>query len=619
MKEVSKNVIVGALGEMAQELTITKSTVEKFAEDLSAMKPEDMDFDFVDEAPGVEGEGENIDKGKEGIEDSTEEGKEKLPKTKEEAKKILDEATKDIQAVIDGLDGILGQAEQEKEAAIIKRPNAKYASNLSTLSKSADEAIRDAKSALKHWSYLKKAYHPKESISNLTHPDLKQVATTLEQMSIFEKAMNKLGYVRASKQTTATAVPPTGADFSGDLWPNNKDPKEIETRHWQAGATEFDRDKAKEDKNPNPAVDPRLTDEGNPHDEKPYVNAALYVPEDNKFGAYWEIKDSKTGRSIVASFANLPDKQGPKNEKTFQYFASPRYGNQIASRVIQTGIEETASELGANFAKTAELQSEARAPKIKDKAKVRKYYAEAFGDRSYARELTSTQKEAGEKGAVNSDMNVEYKPKDDKVESTNTGEQFGKAKDGAGKLSSQEAPAADKAANKTAAETVVEPTAEEKALIRARAEKAVELAKICSSRGGVPFVKKAILEKAAEYLQMDDATYTATVNALSSLPITNEAALREAHIPDTEIGIVGNKSEGVRTPLAKVKTEDINSSVKSDANISKNASLVPQIAVDNEQRKDISNLFTTTMTRLQKMGVSVNKLHRPTYSPRSGQ
>jgi hypothetical protein len=604
MKEINKSEVVSALGEMAAELTATKSNVEKFAEDLSAMKPEDMDFTF-DEAPGGEAEGKGVEEGEgkpEGIEDSSkEEEKEKLPKTKEEAKKILDEATKDIQAVVDGLDGILGQAEQEKEAAVIKRPNAKYASNLSELSKNADAAIRDAKGALKHWAFLKKAYRPQESVANLTHPDLKQVANTLEQMSIFEKAMNKLGFVRASKQTMATAVPPTGAEFSGDLWPNGKDPKEIETRHWQAGASEFDRSKAKEDKNPNAAVDPRLTDEGNPHDEKPYVNASLYIPDDNKFGAYWEVTDSKTGRSLVATFANIPEKVGPKNESTYKYFTSEKYGSQIATRVIQSGIEEVATVLGANFVKTADLQSAAREPKIKDKGKVRKYYAEAFGDRAYARELTSTTKQAGEKGAVNSEMNVEYKPKDDKVESTNTGEDFGKAKDGPGKLSSQE------------------PSAEDKALIRARAERAVELAKVCASRGGVAFVKKAMLDKASEYMQMDDTTFSATANALNSLPIVNESALKEAHIPDTEIGIVGNKSEGVRTPMAKVKTEDINPSVKSDANISKNASLVPQITSDSEQKRDISGLFSTTLKRLQKAGVSVNKLRQPTYSSRSGK
>jgi hypothetical protein len=120
-------------------------------------------------------------------------------------------------------------------------------------------------------------------------------------------------------------------------------------------------------------------------------------------------------------------------------------------------------------------------------------------------------------------------------------------------------------------------------------------------------------------MKMDDATFSATAATLESLPITNESALKESHIPDTEKGIVGNKSEGVRDPQAKVKTEDINAAVKGDATISKSASLVPQMTTDSEGKKDLSAFFTTTASRLEKKGISINQLRRPTYSPRSGQ
>jgi hypothetical protein len=593
MKAFDKNVVVGALGEMASELATTKQRVEKFAEDLSAMKPEDMDFSFGKEAP-EEGKAEEPVEGAEpNMEESgKEEAKEKLPKTKEEAKKMLEEACKDVQAVVDGLDGILGQAEQEKESAQIKRPNEKYASTLNDLRKNAEIAIEDANSALRHWAFLKKAYRPQEKIAELTHTDLKQVANTLEQVSALEKVMDKLGFVRKSKVVNATAVPPTGAEFSGDKLPAGKNIAEVEIRHWEAGATEFDKNIAKENKLPNPAVDERLTDAGNPHDEKPYVNASLYIPEDNKFGAYWNVEDTKSGKNFKAAFINIPASLGPKDEKSFAVFASKQYGERIATRVIQSGIDEVATSMGGKFVKTADLQNEARNPKIKDKAKVRKYFADAFGDKAYARELTSS-----EKGADGSKMNVEYTPADEHPEAKNNE----KTKDGPGKISAQE------------------PTAEEKQLIRARAERSVELAKVLASRGGILFVKTAVLAQAGKYMKMDDATFSATAAALESLPIVNESALREAHIPDTEKGIVGNKSEGVRQPSAKVKTEDINSTVKADANISKSASLVPQTVSDSEGKNDISSLFSTTASRLEKKGISITKLRRPTYSQRSGQ
>ena len=302
MKEINKTVVVGALGEMASELATTKQKVEKFAEDLSAMKPEDMDFNFDKGAP-EEGKEEGApEEGAEPMEESgKEEEKEKLPKTDEEKKKVLDEAKKDIQSVVDSLDGVQGQAEQEKEAASIKRPNAVYASNLNSLRKSAEDVIDDANSALKHWAYLKKAYRPQEKIAELTHTDLKQVANTLEQLSALEKVMDKIGFVRKAKIVNATAVPPTGSEFSGDKWPNGKNPVEIETRHWEAGASEFHKDVAKENKLPNPAVDDRLTDAGNPHEDKPYVNASLFVPEDNKFGAYWNVEDTKSGKNFISA------------------------------------------------------------------------------------------------------------------------------------------------------------------------------------------------------------------------------------------------------------------------------------------------------------------------------
>ena len=112
---------------------------------------------------------------------------------------------------------------------------------------------------------------------------------------------------------------------------------------------------------------------------------------------------------------------------------------------------------------------------------------------------------------------------------------------------------------------------------------------------------------------MSDSTFKTVEATLSVMPIVNEAALREAHLPDSEVGIIGNSSVGVRDPKSQVKAENVDGAVKSDAKIAKQASVVPQVATTQTQNMQLSNLFTTTAKALQDKGVDLGKLRQPRY------
>jgi len=144
--------------------------------------------------------------------------------------------------------------------------------------------------------------------------------------------------------------------------------------------------------------------------------------------------------------------------------------------------------------------------------------------------------------------------------------------------------------------------------------RAVELARKYASVGAIPFTKEAIYQKAASFMHLTDDEFCIKESTISEMPIVNEAALKQAHIPDTETGIVGNSKEGVRDPKASVKTEDINPNVRSDAKISKQSSIVPQLQVNPEGGNlDLSSMFTTTLNKLARKGVDISVLRAPKY------
>jgi hypothetical protein len=614
MRKLSSTEIFDALKSMTAELTSVRKEAADYMGEISDMKPEELaggeagggpdeatetpEEETQEHAPGGEEEG-----GEEGLG----EGKEKEPKikTKEDAKRVLDKAVKDLQDVVDNLDGICGAAETEMKEAKFERFNEKYASKLTSISEKADKAIGDAKDSMKHWAFLKKAYQPSRSI---TDPNLKHALQTVKQVGAFTKAINKLF---GNKDVVATAVPPTGAEFSGDKWPSGKgDPKLVEERTWHSGAEKFNRDKKWEDGEPNSAIDPRLkTDhgEGYKRDESEFVNASLVFSDKNPYESYWDIVDTKTGKRVVANYLNTPDELGEKNDETFKLFSSKEYGRRIVENVIKKEMEKEAKLAGStprssidgiDFVKNtlngkyAKLTNEARAPKIKDKASVRKYYSDMYGDPEFARELTSNKKKADkEEGGMRED----YKPKDDNVETKNSGEDTGEAKDGPGKISQKK---------------------EDPELIKARARRAVDVARYYAATGAIPFDQESIYAKAEELMSLSDSDFTSREAVLKELPIRNEAALKQSHIPEAQDGIVGNTALGVREPKAQATdTEDMNSTVNSDAKIAKKSSVVPQLTSETEGGLKIAHQFTTIESKLTRKGVSIQnaRLRRPVY------
>lgn len=557
MKKLSVDEYKRALSEMGDELKSVKTAAEEFMDDLKDTGPEDITLD-EDMGPdtGPEDEGE---------------GKEEHPveiKTPEDAKKVLDEAKEDIQQVVDNLEGVMGEGEEEGEKIAFKRFNDKYASKIAQLGNSAEKVIKEAQNALKHWSFLKKRIKKKEAkvdTSEIKDPQLKQAADTLQQMSVFEKMLDKLGFVRKG-----TSVPPTGAEFTGDKFENGKNPKDIEDRAWHAGAEEFSRNKKKEDKMPNAADEYRLDDRGNPHNEQPFVNASLKVINDpllGKTASYWNVYDSKTKKAFNLVFKDAPLQMGPKDESGFKNFTSKKFGHLLIDTVMEEGIDNVKKYANGQLTKTA----------ANDKSSLRKYYSDAYGDSSYSRELTS--------GENNDSMNIGYTPKKDKVENGEDNPEFGKSKDGPGKIS-----------------------AKDKELMKVKATRGVELARKAAAGGLIEFNKIAFKEYAQKLMKKSDAEINAIEETLNEAPLVNEAALKEATIPDADSGVVGNALTGVSDPKGKADTEGIDNNVASDAKIAKKANFVPQMNIPQNNGLQVAQMFTTTAKKLAEKGVDTGNL-----------
>jgi len=554
MKVLSKLEAQSALTDMKQELKEVLAEAQDFMEDIKDVKPDDISMDEEKKEPGE---------------------KEEHPveiKTPEDAKKVLEEAKEDITQVVENLEGVMGQGEEEGEKIAYKRMNETYTASLITLGNTAIKAINDAKESLSHWAFLrnriKNIKQAKLDLSEITDPNLKQVASTVHQVGLLEKALNKIGFYKKE----ATSVPPTGAEFSGDKWPKGKDPKEVETRQWEAGSREHDKNKKKEDSMPNPATDDRLNDLGNPRgDGKPYVEASY-----NPVGQYWDIKDLKENKAIRYSFATAPDELGLKTEAGLRGFSSNNYGNTIINEVVSIGIENVRKQVNASY---INLKTAAKGD---SKSSVRKYYTEAYGDAGYAKELTSGKAE---------DMDVAYKPKDDTVKENDF-----KTKDGTGKLSAQD-----------------------KAIIDAKARRGVELARLAAAAGVIEFNKVEVKKYASSLLEKSDETLAFLEDTLQNLPLVNEAALdAKATIPDADSGVVSNPLQGVRDPKAKADTENIDSNVEKDAKIAKQASYVPQLQNPGAGNLNISSQFTTVEKKFADMNINMGdlKLRKPKYRGR---
>jgi len=540
MAEINNTIRV-ALAEMRDELNAVKGDTEQEKKEIDAFKPEDIEVSSIDEK------------------EIPEHAKE--IKTPADAKQALDEAKEDLQLVIDNLDGLCGQVEEEEKVASIKRASQTYANNLVSLEKKADQAIREAKNAVTHWSFLKKAHKPENSIKDSS---LKQAAETIREVSKFQAILN------SALPKQATAVPQTGAKFTGDKWPASGNPVDAEQSAWHKGEKEFGKDKSFEDMRPNPAVDHRLDDIDFKADNKNFVSATLTTAGKN---ATWEVIDTKSGKRLVASFNNVPAAIGPKDQRGFSIFTSKNYGMAVIDNVQKRGIHSTASELNADITAISPALLKTAAS---DKGALKSYYADAYGDANFAAGMV--------KNYQPSSANINYEPEKSSVPSE--------------KVTAARRPA---------------PASTDPVAIEAKARQVVKLARQYVATGAIPFTKNAIADKAAQLMSLSAAEFASKVATLKEFPIINEAALKQAHLPESESGVVGNSATGVSKPFGQVATENLNSGVKSDAKIAKAASQnVPQFRAATP-KLDLTSSFTTTVNKLQAKGVDLNKVRTPIY------
>lgn len=588
---------------MLNDLQIVRKAADEMFDAVEDMAPTDLEFD---EGPLPEEESK------------------KRPeiKTPEDAKKVLEEAVSDLGAVKESIDGICGEVEEEMDTYAAKRHSSSYGKALEDLSNRAQETIREASDAVQHWSFVierrKKAKTSAEAQKQQIQSNniLEAIATLKEATELHKTAKEFLA-------VTGTAVPPTGADFSGDKWPNGKNPADVENRAWADGASKFHKDKSFEDARPNAAEDNRLNTVEYPRNEKPYVNASIVSNPNVAFSGYWDIFDTKTNKRIIASFKDAPKQLGPKTLEGHAKFASLEYGKKIVDNVIAAGIDAVAKQLNAKVASFEEVQTTiqqiAKTPEVKDKATIRRYYADAFGDAGYARELTSNKKTTANSsnkpqnqskieasggsvkgrsdrqrtatdGKITHEMDTAYTPKDEHPKNKNNKP----VKQGPGKISNQLSD-------------------EDKLLIKAKTEQGIALAQKCAAAGLIPFTKVAIKNKAIEIATYSDEKFATYAELIDTMPIKVKAALTTqlAHIPDTEVGITGNPSTGVRDPKSTIQSDGMDSRVKSDAKIASKPGFVPQFQTTASNRT--TPQFSTVVSRIQASGGSKNQLRRPTY------
>jgi hypothetical protein len=523
-------------------------------------------------------------------------GEKKAPeiKTPDEAKKTVNEAITDLKAVVDGIDNITdqGQDMEEKTSSQTFRLSAKATSEIGILTNQAVSAMDDAQGAIKHWSFmLRKNSNPKTASGN------QFVNAVKEGVQVFHELREVLG----------TAVAPTGAEFSGDKT-LSKNPAAVEMRQFEAGNEQFRSDKKKYDAMPNPASSPRLTDEGNPHELGAYVEAKA-VERNDKFSSAIVVRSlnkDKKGKYAVLTFENLPEEVGKKTTANYAKFLLPGFAKNIEAHVRKSGIDAVAAYLNGRV-DTIGLATTAREPKIKDKAELRAYYKDAYGDDEFARELTSGQKTSVDlamginqdktKGVTRDTMDIAYKPEFESANAEKGGLEGGNKTDSLGD---------GKAPTKDASLTLE--------ARQGKARAAVDLARLASSRGLVPFTKTGIKDKALEIIAFSDEKFNAYKEVLEGMPEVN-AILLEAHIPDADTGIVGNKREGVRNPKEQAKTDGLDSQVKSDAKISESskqaqltrtANMVPQMQVTSALTKEsFAANMDTLQNRLAKRGLTL--------------
>ena len=428
-----------------------------------------------------------------------------------------------------------------------------------------------------------------------------------------EKEASKMKATKSADVKEAAAQPPTGARDPGDYG----DPGAVEShemsRWWQDMYPEFEKMKANEvsiEFNvPEGRVELLTGPVGQREESNTEVGKQTNAPTifAKRFTNAWEPKRSFYGvvkvaedgsvEAFTTNFSDVTDDDAGKDQ--FDSFTSDEYLDEIVETVKTNGVEatrkcmngKTAQLEGITPGKTekvnplydtdeenknsnSERKGERPDPKeghgkavSNDKA----YYAKAYGDEGYASDLVTAQKKVASLKQKVADMEMDRKSD----------------------------------------------------LI---AKQALHMARVCASRGIIPFDLTNVQAQAMEYIKYDENGINAVKAHLEKLPVVNQRALEAYQIPEAEdmsYGVVHNSLDAVdkirmeHTDAENVAPEGIQPAVENNAqltaaqkaNISKKAAeaVVPQMhansAANPTGMPDITQYFTSTIeNRLKRAG-----------------
>lgn len=602
---------------------------------------------------------------------------------------VISEAVNDFTGIQDGIGQVITESNRQISRLKVARPSERVAADVKALGQKAVDLIREARRAETHWkSQVKVSAEVQGAESLKDAPDhiqkVYQEATGLRKLL---QALNPLF------SRTGTYNAPTEVKDTGDKWPAKGDSAKVEVNHWHAGNEEFKRTKTKEDRNPNAAAEPRLTDAGSPHDAKPYINATLVRDRIAK-QSQWIVTNNRTGRKIAFSFGSVCPNASDVTKENYAMFTSDDYRAQIIREASRYGMDYvkratmakefsleksgTSSDLLRSAIAKLEIEAKTNPKKRAKLIQLKKLAEDEMPPMGPPNDMGGGEPgEGGEKPEKETETTtVEVPPVEKAVKQIEKAvdtivdqvglEEPGEKKEEPGEPGEKEekpptegnpfvmSSRAKKVLAQEGTEGLVAYYTKafgdagyarelvkmhtkasktggiSRSAATARADQAVQLARLQASRGLIPFTKQSVKEAALKVAQLDTYGYKYAWDFTEALPEVEPLALTAGEIPeaeDIESGVVGNRTEGVRNPLGKVKVQgEIANNVASDAAVesgpvpegAKSARMVRRAGIVPQIQSDFSGAaqalpFTTTESRLAAMGVDGRKYVRAHY------
>jgi len=559
-----------------------------------------------------------------------------------EAKTLVSEAVEDFKTLQGELTRVAREAERYSRRLDVTREGDGVPSSVKSIARQAVTLLGELDKATTFWKdKIVKQSSTEGTETKPTKPS-DHIQETVKEAEGLRKLFSIFGHdvVLRPKRPLGSYSPPTDVKDTGDKWPAKGDSAKVELNQWHAGEEEFHATKRREDRYPNSAIDPRLTDAGSPHDPQPYINATL-IRDRNALNSKWIVSDRRNNRKVVFSFKDVCASEDDVTKSNYETFTSDVYKRQIQreasrfgllfvkkatnGRIIHRGIDEEkggeeetppegkdAQPKEKEEAKTVEIEV-----KPLDKAVTQIEKAVDKIDKLVGGEPEKKPKELPEAG-----------PEELPVEGGEGGPPTGGPPElppeitaAASRVYAQNGEEGLKAyytkmfGDADYAAALVKDYRKKSQAASVAAEQAVRLARLQASRGVIPFTKPAIRDAATRLVSLSGQAYQQVWKTIESLPLMNPIALTAGEIPEAnnmQSGVVGDRLQGVRNPKGTVKTRgDIANDVAADAKIAGRRSFVPQLQV--EGASSVTLPFTTTESKLEAKGVDARQFLRAHY------